>query len=54
MRYRGTIYVDVNAENRAEAENELMEIVLGLKGSYLGDFCPMPHGSKLNFNGDDE
>jgi len=48
MRYRGTIYIDVYAENRADAEDELLKIVLGLKGSFMGDVSPLPHGSSLN------
>lgn len=52
MRYRGTIYIDVYADSRDEAENELSEIVLGLKGSFLGEVIPAPHGSKLNLIGE--
>ena len=48
MRYRATIFVDVWADSKEEAEMKTDIIVLGLPNSFTGALSRMPHGSKIS------
>ena len=49
MRYRATICVDVWADTKEEAENEVEGIVLGLPpNSFQIALSRLPHGSKIS------
>ena len=48
MRYRATIFVDVWADSKEEAEMKVDILVLGLPNSFTGALSRMPHGSKIS------
>ena len=48
MRYRATIFVDVWADTKEEAEKRVEEIVLGLPNSFSMAISRLPHGSKIS------
>ena len=48
MRFQGTIYVNIEGEDRQDADRQFRKIVSVLKNAYSGDLVIYPHGSKVS------
>tara|TARA_Y100000310_G_scaffold190680_1_gene190685 strand:- start:210 stop:386 length:177 start_codon:yes stop_codon:yes gene_type:complete len=48
MRYRGTIYVDIWAEEGKVAGRKLDKIVKSIPNSFSDGLSPLPHGSEIS------
>ena len=48
MRYRGTIYLDVFADSKEEAEDKVAKAIKSLPNSFEGEISELPHGSKIS------
>ena len=49
-RYRGSIFVDVWADTKEEAEKMVDNIVLGLPNSFQDTLIRLPHGSEISLD----
>ena len=54
MRYRAEVYIDIWANSKEEAEEQMEDQVLKIPNAFIEAVSRMPHGSKISIVQEDQ